>query len=169
MPVMAYPCTNCGALAVPSAACPSCGSIPNDEGRAIIAWLESIPVEQRASDVAAEPEQHWPSTLVRSYPASNQMDATARFNYEAQLLALAGYQPAGQSWGEGGAKIGDFALYGAFAALASGRPGYLTVTFTRSPVAPSARATKRCPDCAEEVLADARICRFCRHEFPEGG
>ena len=26
-------------------------------------------------------------------------------------------------------------------------------------------ATKVCPDCAETVLAAARICRFCRHEF----
>jgi hypothetical protein len=25
--------------------------------------------------------------------------------------------------------------------------------------------TKVCPDCAETVLADARVCRFCRHEF----
>lgn len=24
---------------------------------------------------------------------------------------------------------------------------------------------KQCPDCAEMVKVDARICRFCRHEF----
>ena len=28
-----------------------------------------------------------------------------------------------------------------------------------------ATAVKKCPDCAETVQADARICRFCRHEF----
>lgn len=28
-----------------------------------------------------------------------------------------------------------------------------------------AGASKKCPDCAEIVQADARICRFCRHEF----
>ena len=33
-------------------------------------------------------------------------------------------------------------------------------------VAAPAPATKKCPDCAETVLAEARICRFCRYEFP---
>ncbi len=32
--------------------------------------------------------------------------------------------------------------------------------------APRSNASKRCPDCAEEVKAEARICRFCRYEFP---
>ena len=27
--------------------------------------------------------------------------------------------------------------------------------------------SKKCPDCAETVRADARICRFCRHVFPD--
>ncbi len=34
------------------------------------------------------------------------------------------------------------------------------------PATEDASATKVCPDCAEVVLAAARICRFCRHEFP---
>ncbi len=29
------------------------------------------------------------------------------------------------------------------------------------------KATKTCPDCAEEVKAAARICRFCRYEFDQ--
>lgn len=40
------------------------------------------------------------------------------------------------------------------------------VTIGKSNVqTPMARGMKLCPDCAEEVRADARICRFCRHEF----
>ncbi|MFB2553363.1 zinc ribbon domain-containing protein [Ensifer soli] len=30
---------------------------------------------------------------------------------------------------------------------------------------PETAGTKICPDCAEAVKLDARICRFCRHEF----
>jgi hypothetical protein len=36
---------------------------------------------------------------------------------------------------------------------------------TSNKQAPAMRAMKLCPDCAEEVKADARVCRFCRHEF----
>ena len=32
--------------------------------------------------------------------------------------------------------------------------------------AAESKGMKRCPDCSEFVQAEARICRFCRHEFP---
>jgi hypothetical protein len=32
---------------------------------------------------------------------------------------------------------------------------------------PADAARKKCPDCAEFVQVDARVCRFCRHQFAE--
>ena len=48
-------------------------------------------------------------------------------------------------------------------------PELVTVTPAPAPsTASRARVVetqKKCPDCAEMVLAEAKICRFCRHEF----
>jgi DNA-directed RNA polymerase subunit RPC12/RpoP len=153
---MLYPCQQCGGLALPNAACPHCGYRAIDHGQAIIAWLSAMTPEQRGGAIAAEPAANWPATLVRAYPGANLQDASARFSWEAGLFAEAGYQPVGQSWSSGGASIGDFAAFGALAAMKSGL-GYLTVTYARGVPAPAAPpATKRCPDCAEEVLAGLR-------------
>jgi hypothetical protein len=55
---------------------------------------------------------------------------------------------------------------GVFAGIA--RPnGVLTVTYRRQATVAEASETKVCPDCAEEVKAAARICRFCRHKFEQ--
>lgn len=33
------------------------------------------------------------------------------------------------------------------------------------PLPPATSAQKKCPDCAEKVLAEAKKCRYCGHEF----
>jgi hypothetical protein len=43
------------------------------------------------------------------------------------------------------------------------RPPVQLTHSTQSPA--RAPGTKVCPDCAEEVRAESRLCRFCRHEF----
>jgi hypothetical protein len=48
-------------------------------------------------------------------------------------------------------------------AAAPSRPSYPAKPAPPPPPSP----TKKCPDCAEMVQAEAKICRFCRHEFPE--
>ncbi|WP_408874467.1 zinc ribbon domain-containing protein [Gluconobacter sp. OJB] len=37
-----------------------------------------------------------------------------------------------------------------------------------TPIGPASH-TKKCPQCAETVQADARICRFCRYDFEGAG
>jgi hypothetical protein len=80
---------------------------------------------------AAEPVEHWPAMFVRAYSSRDPSWATARLNYEASLLYEAGYQVTAQTWGGGGANIGDFALLGVFAALKEDTSA-LMVTFSRS-------------------------------------
>lgn len=86
--------------------------------------------DQRRAAIAAEPAEHWPTMFVRAYSSRDPNWATARLNYEASLLYEAGYHVTAQTWGGGGANIGDFALLGVFAALKEDTSA-LMVTFSR--------------------------------------
>lgn len=44
-----------------------------------------------------------------------------------------------------------------------------TAAVPRLTAAKTSKQTKFCPDCAEEVLAEARICKHCRHQFSDIG
>jgi Uncharacterised protein family UPF0547 len=80
------------------------------------------------------------------------------------------WQSKGGSYGAGfalGALLGLIGiLYVGFATPKGGQP---PAQASPSPSINSAnvRATKRCPRCAEDVLEEAKVCRFCGHEFPE--
>ena len=143
-----YVCPLCGRIyfSAKQSDCPACG--------------EPVPdYDQMARSASA--------TIVRSYAGRTQADAADLFAREAPRLAQVGYAPISQSWGDGRAGIARVLTLGLLANAL--RPdGFLTVTFARSQgqsMPSPKRATKMCPDCAEEVLVDARLCRFCRHEF----
>ena len=42
---------------------------------------------------------------------------------------------------------------------------YVATQATAEAAEAAGAPTKVCPDCAETVLADARVCRFCGYEF----
>ena len=159
------PCMHCGKDIDPgqSYVCNHCGGprlqqTHEDEPRqpTLAEWLDSTE------------DKDLPATLVRTYAGRTQGDATLLFAEEARLLATRGYQPTAQSWADGRPGVRRVVMVGLFANAL--RPdGSLTVTYVRSRVQSAMtadeRPSKRCPDCAEDVLLEARICRFCRHEF----
>jgi hypothetical protein len=53
-----------------------------------------------SGDVAAVTEE-WGDFLVRTYRGRQQSEAIASYVNDAETLAQRGYEPAGQSWGDG--------------------------------------------------------------------
>lgn len=50
------------------------------------------------------------------------------------------------------------ALIGSLTLLQSAKP-------TSDPIAAAKSGTKKCPDCAETILADAKVCKHCGYRF----
>lgn len=46
-------------------------------------------------------------------------------------------------------------------------PATAVIAHGQSPMVSALATTKKCPQCAEEIQVDARLCRYCRFEFPQ--
>jgi hypothetical protein len=55
----------------------------------------------RGSGEVAVGTEEWGGFLVRTYRAHQQSEAIASYARDAETLAQRGYEPAGQSWGDG--------------------------------------------------------------------
>ena len=70
----------------------------------------------------------------------------------------------GVGWFLVGCILGIFGVI-LIACLPSQNPQQVYLASNPNITEPAVRRVKVCPDCAEEVMVEARICRHCRHEF----
>jgi len=118
--------------------------------------------------------------IVKTYKG-NKEKATASFKKDADKMAEKGYFPTTQSWAEGtwGCLAFLFALLLfvviigilIFIYMLIVKPeGTLSVTYELRLEKTDSKAItnsegKTCPQCAEQVKAAAKICRYCGHNF----
>lgn len=111
--------------------------------------------------------------IVRKYKG-NEARVDKDFKYEVAIYAERGYEPTSKDWVPGAYGCGSFLVALVLCFVLVGilifiymmivKPaGTLTVTF--EPV--KSEDLKSCPQCAEEVKAAAKVCRFCQHEFDD--
>jgi hypothetical protein len=115
--------------------------------------------------------------VVETYKG-NQAAAQNQFLKDSKKKLKKGYFPASQTWEQGSWGGGDFVVALLLCLVLIGilvfiymllvKPsGTLTVTYNLEEDTPGRQEEKTCPDCAEQVKAAAKICRYCSHEFDQ--
>ncbi len=64
----------------------------------------------RDEDRGPEATGRWDTFLLRAYRGHEQADAMAAYARDAEVLVTQGYEPVGQSWGEGRWELATFVL-----------------------------------------------------------
>ncbi len=123
-------------------------------------------------------------TIIKIYQG-DQKSAIAKFRFDAIEMAKKGYHPSSQVWAPGSYGCGAFIIALLLCIIFIGilifiymlivKPaGTLTVTYQyqsqsieKSSSYSSIIDEKTCPQCAEQVKAQAKICRFCNYSFIE--
>jgi len=138
--------------------------------------------EQRQLDELARRASvdHKDQVVIKTYKGS-QSAAAALFQADATKMAAQGYVPTSQTWAPGAYGCGSFLVALALCVVLIGivifiymalvKPdGILSVTYelravAATPTMAAPTPEKICPQCAEQVKAAARVCRFCGHTF----
>lgn len=145
-------------------------------GRQLIRIILSLNENKRKN----KEEHKLQESIVKTYKGSQQ-DAIAAFQSDSTKMAAERYYPTSQAWAPGAYGCGSFIValllcfiligFLIFLYMLIVKPdGTLTVTYAYKTAAVSTVSSpvedeKTCPQCAEQVKAAAKICRYCGHSF----